>query len=122
VVSTTPRPLYPRKDPVPIVQAAGWAAWSLWTGAGNLAPTGYSFINALYLISLNKQQRSFTVKPVILQAISYGSTSGKLGPNVVTPQTKHSQYVQILAYFTVVPGAMVLDPRTVQPVVSRYTD
>jgi hypothetical protein len=25
VVSITPRPLYPRKDPVPIVQEAGWA-------------------------------------------------------------------------------------------------
>jgi hypothetical protein len=24
VVSTTPRPLYPGKDPVPIVQEAGW--------------------------------------------------------------------------------------------------
>ena len=36
-----PRPLFtPRKDPVPIVQEAGWAPGLVWTGADNLAPTG----------------------------------------------------------------------------------
>ena len=40
-VSVTPRPLFtPGKDPVPIVQEAGWAAGPVWTGAENLAPTG----------------------------------------------------------------------------------
>jgi len=39
VVSSTPRPYFtPEKDPVPIVQEAGWAP--VWTGAENLAPTG----------------------------------------------------------------------------------
>ena len=28
----------PRKDPVPIVQEAGWAPGPVWTGAENLAP------------------------------------------------------------------------------------
>ena len=28
------------KDPVPIVQEAGWAPGPVWTGAENLAPTG----------------------------------------------------------------------------------
>ena len=28
------------KDPVPIVQKAGWAPGPVWTGAENLAPTG----------------------------------------------------------------------------------
>ena len=28
------------KDPVPIVQEAGWAPEPVWTGAENLAPTG----------------------------------------------------------------------------------
>ena len=28
----------PRKDPVPIVQEAGWAPGKVWTGAENLAP------------------------------------------------------------------------------------
>jgi hypothetical protein len=34
------RTLPPRKDPVPIVQEAGWAPGPVWTGAQNLAPTG----------------------------------------------------------------------------------
>ena len=40
-VSVTPRSLFTlRKDPVPIVQEAGWAPGPVWTGAENLAPTG----------------------------------------------------------------------------------
>jgi len=40
-VSFTPRPLFTSgKDPVPIVQEAGWASGPVWTGAENLAPTG----------------------------------------------------------------------------------
>ena len=34
------RSLPPGKDPVPIVQEAGWAPGLVWTGAENLAPTG----------------------------------------------------------------------------------
>jgi len=39
---STPRPgrFTPGKDPVPIVQEAGWAPGPVWTGAENLAPTG----------------------------------------------------------------------------------
>jgi hypothetical protein len=34
-----PRPLFtPGKDPVPIVQKAGWAPGPVWTGVENLAP------------------------------------------------------------------------------------
>jgi hypothetical protein len=40
VVNATPRPLYPGKDPVPIVQEAGWFPGPVWTGAENLTPTG----------------------------------------------------------------------------------
>jgi hypothetical protein len=40
-VNDTPRPLYPReRNPVPIVQEAGWTSGPVWTGAENLAPTG----------------------------------------------------------------------------------
>jgi len=40
-VSVTPRPLFtPGKDPVPIVQEAGWAPGPVWTGAENFVPTG----------------------------------------------------------------------------------
>ena len=36
-----PLPLFsPGKDPVPIVQEAGWATGPVWTGTENLAPTG----------------------------------------------------------------------------------
>jgi hypothetical protein len=38
VVSTTPRPLYPRERP--ILQEVGWAPGPVWTCAKNLAPTG----------------------------------------------------------------------------------
>ena len=40
MVSVTPRPHFtPRKDPVPIVQEAGWATGPVWTG-GKSRPTG----------------------------------------------------------------------------------
>jgi hypothetical protein len=41
VFSSTPRPHFtPGKDPVPIVQEAGWAPGPVWTGAENLSLTG----------------------------------------------------------------------------------
>ena len=40
----TPRPLFtPGKEPVPIVQEAGWVPEPVWTCAENLAPTGILF-------------------------------------------------------------------------------
>jgi len=33
--------LTPGKEPVPIVQEAGWASEPVWTGAKNLAPLGF---------------------------------------------------------------------------------
>jgi len=42
VVSVTLQPLFtPGKDPVPIVQEAGWAPGPVWKGAENLAPPGF---------------------------------------------------------------------------------
>ena len=39
VINTTTWPLFtPGKDPVIIVQEAGWVAGPVWTGAENLAP------------------------------------------------------------------------------------
>jgi len=35
-----PAALYPGKDPIAIVQEAGWAPGPFWTGAENLAHTG----------------------------------------------------------------------------------
>ena len=36
-----PRPPCPAKEPVPIVQEAGWAPGPVWKGAGNLASPGF---------------------------------------------------------------------------------
>jgi len=33
--------LTPRKDPVSVIQEAGWASGPVWTGAENLAPPGF---------------------------------------------------------------------------------
>ena len=42
MVSVTPRPIFiPGKDPVPIVQEAGWAPGPVWTVAENLSTTGF---------------------------------------------------------------------------------
>ena len=40
---SAPRPdrITPGKDPVPIVQDAGWAPGPVWTGAENLSPPGF---------------------------------------------------------------------------------
>ena len=38
-----PAALYPGKDPVPIVQEAGWAPGPVWTGAENLATAGIRY-------------------------------------------------------------------------------
>jgi hypothetical protein len=41
-VSVTPWLIFtPGKDPVPIVEEAGWAPGVVWTGAENLAPPGF---------------------------------------------------------------------------------
>jgi hypothetical protein len=41
VVNAPSRPLYCRgREPVPIVREDGWTSGQLWTGMGNLAPTG----------------------------------------------------------------------------------
>ena len=33
------------KDPVPIVQEAGWAPGTVWTGVENFTPTGFRLFN-----------------------------------------------------------------------------
>jgi hypothetical protein len=41
VANATLRPLYPwERDPVPIVQEAGWSPRPVWTDAENFVPTG----------------------------------------------------------------------------------
>jgi hypothetical protein len=47
---SAPRPdrFTPGKDPVPIVQEAGWVPGPVWTCAKNLAPTGIFFLYHVY--------------------------------------------------------------------------
>ena len=41
MVNATPRPLYlPERNPVPVLQKAGWDTGPVWTGAENLVSTG----------------------------------------------------------------------------------
>ena len=47
----TPAALPRERDPVPIIQEAGWAPWLLWAGAENFAPTG--------IRSLDRPARSY---------------------------------------------------------------
>ena len=54
-----PRPLFtPGKDPVPIVQEAGWAPGPVWAGVENLASTG--------IRSLDRPARSSVAIPTEL--------------------------------------------------------
>jgi hypothetical protein len=43
VVTATPRSLYPGKDPIPILEEAGWAPGPVWMGVENLASTGIRY-------------------------------------------------------------------------------
>jgi len=40
--ASRPGRLYPHKDPLPIVQEAGWAPEPVWIGAENLASPGFN--------------------------------------------------------------------------------
>ena len=58
MVNATPRPLYSQeRDPVHIVQGAGWAPGPVWTGAESRAPTGIRF--------LDRPARSKSQRPVL---------------------------------------------------------
>ena len=43
VANATPRPLYPGKDPVPVVYEDGWVPGPVWPDAENLTSTGIRF-------------------------------------------------------------------------------
>ena len=46
------RTLPPGKDPLPILQEAGWAPGSVWTDEGNLVPTSIRFRTVQPVVSL----------------------------------------------------------------------
>jgi len=66
VVSVTPQPLFtPGRDPVPIVQEAGWAPGPVWTGVENLTPTGFRYPDypacsqSLYRLRLSTHKQEY---------------------------------------------------------------
>ena len=87
----------PGKDPVPIVQEAGWAPGPVWTGTENLAPTGI---------------RSRTVQPVASRYTDYATRSTE--PRVVklklTMSEPHKNYRLIGKKVRAVPGLCGLYP------------
>ena len=64
---------YPQKDPVPIVQEAGWASGPVWTGVENLAP-----------------HRDSILGPSSPQAVAIPTTlPGPRGPEVLLWNSRH---------------------------------
>ena len=105
VVNATPWPhLTPWKDPVPIVQEAGWAAGPVCTSVENLASTGIRSPDRLFFTSAlegdgwSKSRRGRNLPP--------GKTRYPLYRRMVRPQGRSGQVRKILPP----PG---FDPRTV---------
>jgi hypothetical protein len=68
---SAPRPgcLTRGKDPVPIVQEAGWAPGPVWTCAKNLAPTGIFYDTLLPFCTLQRENKNL-FKHVHVQSVS----------------------------------------------------
>jgi hypothetical protein len=69
-VSVTPRPLFtPGKDPVPIVQEAGWAPGPVWTVAENLAKSGFDPRTVQPVASRYTNYATQVLRPNLMKAI-----------------------------------------------------
>ena len=65
-VSVTPRPLFtPGKDPVPVVQEAGWAPGPVWTGAENLTTTGIRSSETVNPVA--SRYTNYSIRPTLCQ-------------------------------------------------------
>ena len=74
------RSLPPGKDPVPIVQEAGWAPGPVWTGAENLAPPAFD---------------SRTVQPAAIRYTDYATRPTIKA--VLTPKKAYN-HIQLSTY------------------------
>ena len=97
-VSVTPQPLFtPGKDPVPIVQEAGWVPGPVWTGAENLAPSGFD---------------PRTVQPVASRYTDYATrptrycSHGSINKRNIYPQFS----VRSLSCFVDCPSGLMMGP------------
>ena len=72
-VRVTHRPLFtPGKDPVPIVQEAGWAPGPVWTGAEKLATPG---LDPLIVQPVASRYTDYATRPTQCQDITSKHTS-----------------------------------------------
>ena len=63
VANATHRPFYPQeRDPVPILQEAGWAPGPVWTAAENLAPTGIQSMETVQPVASRYTDRAAPVQ------------------------------------------------------------
>ena len=72
MVSSTPRPHFTAgKDPVPIVQEAGWAPGLVWTGGKSSSPPGF-FLSFTFILQMfvTHYNRSGIDKPEIQENIN----------------------------------------------------
>jgi hypothetical protein len=89
VVSSTPRPYFtPGKDPVPIVQEAGWASGPVWTG-GKSRPTPGFDLRTVQLVAQSLYRLSYPAHCTIM------CPTIKVTPNSPT----HLQHPMILSGF-----------------------
>jgi hypothetical protein len=84
-----PRPLSTHgKDPVPIVQEAGWAPGLVWTGAENLPPPGFDPWNVQPIASPVKL---WAKREILVMAYNYDFIFSDPAPHMLTLMTAHSQ-------------------------------
>ena len=75
-----PRPhLNHGKDPVPILQEAGWASGPVWKGAENLAPLGS---DPRTVHSVGRRHTDYATRPSYTQCYRYNKNKRKLIPFV----------------------------------------
>ena len=92
-----PRPLFtPGKDPVPIVQEAGWAPGPVWTGAENLDPTRIRLPDrparsqSLYRLSYPAHCKQLTLLIfVVTEAIYVNNVNMNCCSNELIPMLRH---------------------------------
>jgi hypothetical protein len=120
----------PGKDPVPIVQEAGWAPGPVWTCTKNLDPTGIFFYHSWPF------DRFLPFWPLVVRVTNMGQIIllplPKAGMLWIFPAGKIRRLRSGANPRSWVPEASMLttrppkpprfDPRTVQTVVSHYTD
>ena len=93
-----PAAFTPGKDPVPIVQEAGWAPEPVWTGAENLAQTGIrspdlpARSESLYRLSYRGSHLNYTVSKLRIKNFT-GKEAQKvicaLKKSVAVPEEQH---------------------------------